>query len=208
MAAVSPFLRTITDAISHSKLAGRLVSEARDIVSAKRKAAFEELETTCAALASDHRKLAAVEAKASEGAAKAAAVLAAAQRELFAATQARQGAAHRLDRTRADLERRVLALAPPELDSFLGFLQATFDGLRLIGARVDPGFPGEGAYELIRAAQARIGELRLSAATDEEILAELRQTRDKIMKGFRKLGGISRDLERAADFEGSGPQAA
>jgi len=209
MAAITPFLRTVTDAIGRSKLAGRLVSEAREAVSAERRAAFEELESTCAALASDHRKAAAVEAKAGEAAAKAAAVLAAAQREVFAAVQARQNGAHRLDRTRADLERRVRALAPPELDSFETFCQVTHDQMRRMGARAFDGGNGEATFEHLRAARARVAELRLSGESDETIIKELKETRTRILRTFRKdIGIIPRDLERATDFEGSGPQAA
>ena len=208
MAAVTPFLKTISEGIVHSKLGRKLIEEARQMASARRLEAFEELQAVAKDGSAELNRLAAAEAKAQGVAAKAAAAYVETQRELFAATQARSGAAYALDRKKAEHEERVLGLAPPELDAFLRFLQAVLDGLNTIQAPAYPGGRGEGVFELIRAARARTQELRLSGEPDQTILMELRETRKLILKAFRKLGGIPHALEAAADFESHSPEAA
>jgi hypothetical protein len=207
-ATLTPYLRTVRDAITSSGLTATLTKEAREAASTKRREAFEALQSCGKEWNARLRKLASEEEKARKAAAEAAAAHVQAQRELFRATQARNAAAHQFDCARKELEARVRAMAPPELHNFATLLQAVRDALVLIKAPSWEGGAAEGVFELTRAGFARLDVLRVSAATDQEIVDELRETRDRILKSYRKFGPMPHQLEVAAQFEEGPPEAA
>ncbi len=202
----STFLRTVSAAIGRTPIGKQLIAEARKEASARRKAAFAELCKAREAGAAAESPLRKAEEQAGAKAKAAAEAHAAALLQLSAATFARRGAIHACEQRVAALERELVALAPPEINKFLDYLAALFEGLR-----VAPGIDHDRAVAIAQLtfdARKRAEELRRSGGSDEEITAELQELRHEITKACKGLG-MSRDVALAAQFEAvPGPEAA